>query len=91
MYVSAGVGGVVTVLQALESRVQSHYFLDTPRTLRVEYIAVRWFREREIDYTSLWMFWQHRVVLFLWEVESRWAASNRDGRNCTSASVSVDY
>ena len=30
MYVSAGVGGVATVLPVLEPRAQSHYFLDTP-------------------------------------------------------------
>ena len=31
MYVSAGVGGMATVLLVLEPNVQSHYFLDTPR------------------------------------------------------------
>ena len=31
MYVSAGVGGVAKVLSILEPRVQSRYFLDTPR------------------------------------------------------------
>jgi len=30
MYVSAGVGGVATVLPALESGIQSRYFLDQP-------------------------------------------------------------
>jgi len=30
MYVSAGVGGVATVLPVLEPRIQSHYFLDKP-------------------------------------------------------------
>ena len=35
MYVSAGVGGVAAVLPGLELRFQSHYFLDTPRIIRV--------------------------------------------------------
>jgi len=30
MYVSAGVGGMATVLPVLKPRIQSHYFLDTP-------------------------------------------------------------
>ena len=30
MYISAGVGGMATVLPVLEPHVQSHYFLDTP-------------------------------------------------------------
>jgi len=30
MYVSAGVGGVVTVLPVVEHHVKSHYFLDQP-------------------------------------------------------------
>jgi hypothetical protein len=34
MYVSAGVTGMATVLPVLEPRVQSHYFLDQPCTLR---------------------------------------------------------
>ena len=34
MYVSAGVGGVAAVLPFLQPRVQSRYFLDTPRLLR---------------------------------------------------------
>ena len=35
MYVSAGVRGVATVLQVVEPRVQSHYFLDQPCNLHV--------------------------------------------------------